>query len=588
MESTVIYNPCEVKDFNDSGNGGNCTRVMALEYAKRGWYVIPVHHVMSSGACSCGLAACKSIGKHPAISDWQNCCTRDEDTIRAWWGEDSQYSVGIVAGRSGLVVIDIDRKSGGLESLEELKKDLDLGSPLICKTGGGGFHYYYSSRGLKFGNRAKFLPGIDVRGEGGCVVAPPSRHSSGNAYEWENLGGEISPVPDELASRLLSKGSTSCSCKRTVDLVTGFNEGERNTGLFSQACKYRDKGLSGEETRQIITLAAEKCRPPLDKDEVNRLVDSAYSYSDKGSEPISFAELAAINFPPVEWVIEDLLPQGVTLLVGAPKSGKSWMVMEMSLMVASGGSVFGKFKATDKHPSVLHLALEDRRNQFQERVRKILGENGTHPSNAAMVTEWPVLPKGAIMLRKFLDKHPETKLVIVDCLRSIRGSKSKFGKDICDEDYAEIAQFRNIAGDHGASIIIVHHTRKMAGENPFEEISGTRGLTAAADQMMVLKRKSGKTADLSITGRNIPEGVIKLIFDEEKCVWRAGTDREYNSPERSMIEGCLRASHPRAMRPSAIAATLRMKAGNVRVILGRMVRDREILKISRGHYKAKG
>lgn len=156
----------------------------ALEYARKGWAVFPVHGI-KGGICTCQKGHdCTSPGKHPRTKSGVKEASTDEATIRNWFAEKPYLNIGIATGAiSGLVVVDVDAKNGGLESLEKL----DLGTALTTKTGGGGVHLYYEWPATEtIGNSVGTLaPGIDIRGAGGYVVAPPSLHISGKSYVWE-------------------------------------------------------------------------------------------------------------------------------------------------------------------------------------------------------------------------------------------------------------------------------------------------------------------------------------------------------------------------------------------------------------------
>jgi hypothetical protein len=131
--------------------------------------------------------------KRPLISGWKEAATMDPAIIAAWWSQWPDANIGIVTGeRSGLVVLDVDVATGGLESFEELKSCIsDWPDTLMVRTGSGGLHVYFRMwDGIRIGNSvSKLAPGLDIRGEGGFVVAPPSLHASGNRYEWINEVG---------------------------------------------------------------------------------------------------------------------------------------------------------------------------------------------------------------------------------------------------------------------------------------------------------------------------------------------------------------------------------------------------------------
>ena len=156
----------------------------ALDYADRGWAVLPIHSTNGRG-CSCGQGDCPSPGKHPRTMHGVNEATIDEATIREWWSRWPGSNIGIATGAvSGIVVLDIDPRHGGEDSLARLHDGEPPGQTLQTRTGGGGLHFYFLHPGDTVRNRAGLMPGIDLRGDGGFVVAPPSVHVSGGQYQW--------------------------------------------------------------------------------------------------------------------------------------------------------------------------------------------------------------------------------------------------------------------------------------------------------------------------------------------------------------------------------------------------------------------
>ena len=143
----------------------------ALSYCRRGWSVVPVYEIVR-GKCSCGNPDCKNPGKHPRV-EWKKHQTSkaDEPQIRRWWERWPSAWVGIVTGTvSELAVIDVDGKVGK-EALE--KVGIELPKTVTVKTGGGGWHYYYSYTSGEVKTKAGLLSKVDLRGDGGFVVAPP-------------------------------------------------------------------------------------------------------------------------------------------------------------------------------------------------------------------------------------------------------------------------------------------------------------------------------------------------------------------------------------------------------------------------------
>lgn len=253
----------------------------ALSYASRGWPVFPVHGIRSQGAqCTCGRRDCGSPGKHPRTENGLKDATLDERTIRGWWQRWPDAGVAIATGH-GLVVIDVDVHKGGDDSLVDARRLLgELPDTVEVVTGSGGRHIYlHAPEGASVRCSAGQLgPGLDVRADGGYVVAPPSLHASGRRYAWELSGDPddvgVAPLPDGWLQRL-----TAAPRGRALGTAAEvFPEGQRNAGLFSLARSLRAKGLDEEELEAALQVANQRrCVPPLDTREVDQIARSACS-----------------------------------------------------------------------------------------------------------------------------------------------------------------------------------------------------------------------------------------------------------------------------------------------------------------------
>lgn len=159
----------------------------ALSYADRDWHIHPLRHI-ENGLCSCGNRNCPKPGKHPLFKGWERLATTDKAQIEKWWNKHPNANIGIATGKkSGLVVFDIDRDKGGNESLAKINQEYgdDWTKTHRVKTGSEGDHYYFNHPGdRRIGNQQNLggYKGIDLRGDGGYVVAPPSNHISGGTY----------------------------------------------------------------------------------------------------------------------------------------------------------------------------------------------------------------------------------------------------------------------------------------------------------------------------------------------------------------------------------------------------------------------
>jgi hypothetical protein len=182
------------------------TEAAALSYALRGWFVFPCHGVGDQG-CSCRSDECGSPGKHPRIAGGLKSASTDPEVISRWWTRWPTANVAVRTGAvSSLVVIDIDPDHGGVPTMRRL---VDANGPLtrgpVVRTGSGGWHAYFRHPGEVIRNSAgtRLGPGVDVRGDGGYVIAPPSRHASGRPYSWDVVG-ETPELNDWLLDRLLA------------------------------------------------------------------------------------------------------------------------------------------------------------------------------------------------------------------------------------------------------------------------------------------------------------------------------------------------------------------------------------------------
>lgn len=175
----------------------------ALTYAHRGWPVLPLHRPTPCG-CSCNCADCASPGKHPRTRHGLADATTDPRRVAGWWRRWPDANIGVATGGdAGIVVIDVDPPDGE-PSLARLAADRPLPDTLTARTGSGGRHlvFAYPQAGESVRNRAGMRPGLDVRGDGGYVVVPPSAHASGRAYAWLDQDLPPAQLPGWLLAQI--------------------------------------------------------------------------------------------------------------------------------------------------------------------------------------------------------------------------------------------------------------------------------------------------------------------------------------------------------------------------------------------------
>ena len=220
-------------------------------------------------------------------------------------------------------------------------------------------------------------------------------------------------------------------------------------------------------------------------------------------------------FPPTQYVVPGIIPEGMTLLVAAPKIGKSWMVLGLGVELSNGGNAFGIIPVGKPRP-VLYLALEDGMRRLQDRLRML------SPSHLSEMLEFQTdIAEGQVIstIRDFMVKHAGSDPVcILDTLGKVMppaGNGSQYG-----HDYKVLSQLKATADAvPGSSLVIVHHTRKMDGGDFLDAVSGTQGIAGAADTVLVLKReRHEKRATLQVTSRDAAEGEYSLTMTESG-VW---------------------------------------------------------------------
>ncbi len=250
----------------------NALLAAALMYAAQGIPVLPIHTPVDGG-CSCrDGAACDSPGKHPRTPHGKDDATTDAGVIRRWWTQWPTANIGLRTG-GRLVVLDIDPRNGGAESLAALEAVHGPLPPTWEVESGSGEHRYLAS--TNGGVRSRTLaPGLDLLGEGKLVVAPPSLHASGRRYRQKPGNGRVAVIPEWLAS-LAARPSTAPDPAPDEPIP----EGRRNFYLWRQACRMRRFGLGQAAILAALIQENQRCVPPYDEAQLISLAERAARYA---------------------------------------------------------------------------------------------------------------------------------------------------------------------------------------------------------------------------------------------------------------------------------------------------------------------
>ena len=235
----------------------------------------------------------------------------------------------------------------------------------------------------------------------------------------------------------------------------------------------------------------------------------------KKLETMTAEQLQSAPCSPVPFLVDELLPEGLHILAGAPKIGKSWLALWLCLCVAQGQPLWN-FAVTQGE--VLYLSLEDSFQRIQTRLFD-LTEDAPPTLHFAIMAD--TLKHGLEQqIEQFLMEHPTTKLVVIDTLQRVRGTGSD--SNLYANDYQDIGLLKRLADRRHIAILLIHHLRKLHDDDPMNMISGSTGLSGAADSTFVLQKNSrlANVASLHCTGRDIPDRTLKLEFGEEDHVWK--------------------------------------------------------------------
>ena len=287
----------------------------------------------------------------------------------------------------------------------------------------------------------------------------------------------------------------------------------------------------------------------------------------------SLQELLSWDLPPTRWAIPEILPEGLTLLAGKPKLGKSWLALSAALSIACGGVALGTQPVM--RGDVLYLALEDNARRLQARTRRLLASMQSVPNGIDFALDWPRLGEGGLAsLEEYLKAHPGVRLVVIDTWARVAPPSGENRRSQYEGDYEALSPLKHLADTSHVSILVVHHLRKTGSTDVLDEITGSIGMTGAVDGTLILKRERGQAeATLFVTGRDIErEQQLAMSFDAITALWTViGSAEEVGRTRaRQEIIDLLREQGTDGMNPREIAEALEKNYHTTRSILRKM------------------
>ncbi len=475
----------------------------ALPLAAQNLSVFPVHYVREDGRCSCGNAACEHPGKHPDTPHGFKDATTNPHRIELWGRRSPHSNLGIATEESGLLVVDADCKNGarGLKEWARLVAELgaDLEDTAMVRTQSGGLHILYRAGGYEIPSSVGALaPGIDIRAQGGFIVAPPSVGPLG-PYAWVE-GHELDrlcDLPPKLAERLLAKtpGTENPPASGSAATLALIPRGERNAALTSFAGVMRRPGMQEDEILAALRqVNANRCSPPLPDDEVVRIAESVAGYDPQGpgSPPADSALLtclADVRPEPVEFLWQGRIVRAkLNMIYGEPGLGKSFLALDIvahvsrGLVWPDGGSppvgtvilltaedglgdtIRPRLDALGADPTRIHALTAVRRGQDeQEAVFSLLDDLAS-------------LESAIIRLR--------ATFVVIDPLNAYL---ARVDSHRAAEVRGALAPIAAMAERTRATILVVHHTNKGGGDGrALNRATGSGDFVAAPRSVLLV------------------------------------------------------------------------------------------------------
>lgn len=441
------------------------------------------------------------------------------------------YGVAFPEG-SDVIVLDLD--GGDREKRPEWKDDWQrlyerLGPPgltYLVRTPSGGRHAYYRWRTDLYGPipPGDELLGWTVRKPWKGYLVGPGSVVDGRVYEPAGLDTISDLAEPWVRAAIAEKARRAASGTITVGgtpPASAIVVGHRHAYLRDRARHLVGVGLTGEALFAAVMDLNRQLAEPKTEDEVRRAIGDAETKFERDAvdpayEPaaprpaeeisassIDAADLLELDIPPLSWIVPDLLPEGTTVLAGPPKLGKSCLVYQVAVEVALGGELLGR---AIEQGDVLYLALEDGKRRGQTRLRAALGSRGM--PRGRLEVRWAAAKLGEGLeqeLVDWLEAHPRARLVAIDTLQRVR-ARGDARRNAYEIDVEDLARLQDIFKDRAVGLLIVHHSKKDAGDDFLASVSGTYGITGSADTTLVIQRKRLETfGKLVVTGRDVQE-----------------------------------------------------------------------------------
>ncbi len=466
----------------------------AIYYARNGFSVFPL----------------QPHSKKPVTRNGCKDATTDEQQIAMWWAQNPQYNIGIATGRvsGGLVVIDLDedeeKDKHGYSVLKEWQQENgELPETWQSITGRGGYHLFYRDTAV-YTNKVGLYDGIDIRGEGGYIVAPPSIHENGRRYEWEQGPGdcELATINNTVIKFLYGPMSERKE-KTGFEAPKQILSGERVSTMVRLIGSLKAKGLDDNAVMAAVKAENEtKCIPPLTDRELNKEVfpslkrnwraEKSYTARKKDTaknqrEKIPLVCMSDVKEEEITWLYQPYVPRGkVTICAAYPGTGKTYLLCYMTACVTTGRSFFGQVPFKNTPGKVIFLTAED---GIGDTIKKRLSVCGAEMKNIATVTDKTTLMFDSPEIEEYMrDYKPD--LMIFDPFQAYIGAEIDMNAP--NKTREKLGHIADLAEKYDVSVILVCHFNKNGKGDAITRVLGSTDIMGICRSYIALGQVPGE------------------------------------------------------------------------------------------------
>ena len=344
-----------------------------------------------------------------------------------------------------------------------------------------------------------------------------------------------------------------------------------------------NSGHTKEELIQLVKTASLYSPPVI---QMKQKKDEKNNPTWRPLETISAEEFSKIEYPPIKFLVQDILPEGLSILGGSPKIGKTFFALNLALSIANGDTTLGSLQ-TEK-TGVAYFAVDEKDQYVQDKFNNIREFQKKYdiPENLEFGFKMNRLSEGGYeQITDFIDRKPELKLIVIDTLGRVRRHSGQ--GNAYEVDVEAIGQLQDICKEKNVSILLLHHNKKGKSEDYIENLSGSMGITGTVDTILYLDRKRGETEGvLKVTGRLIKdEKDLSIKFNKDILSWEILGDAELyrqSNERKEIIDILLTENYP--LTNKDLQAITEMNYSTIKGLTWRMAKDGILIKVNNGAY----